>query len=570
MKKNLTIRQILLPIMIFAAGIPIALFAMISQERMRNSINKSAEMQISNDMIRANESLNIVLDKYDTMLFELCTDNEMIKIIDGINQGEDTLDVWKNAIENELCHMCNSEGPIKGITILTSKKKIIYYDELSGSAATTLWADEMSFPRMNKEVYYRGVTEPVGEEGKQKYIFQIIRDFVDYRGIYDDIGTVIFSIEISALDTVLKVGDTNTSIVENGKIIADLDRSKIGTIPNVKNTDDYRFTKIINSKSGFTILNTHSMKIYNEMMTEQMGFWIIIAICTIYILITLSYFMTKPYLNQIDQLALAMSEVEKGNFQVMIPEMEPNALELRKIYFGFNQMVKQIDHLINKVKSAVVDQKNAELSALEAQIDPHFLYNTLDTINWKAIELEQYDISEMVGALADILRYTVRNAGGETTIREEIHWMQQYILLQKGKFEKEPEISIVVPENLYECRIHKLLLQPFIENAMKHGFRGKAGELKLTLMMKEISEQIHITIQDNGNGMEEDELKVLNDRQIQSYLGQGGEHLGIVNVRRRLQLYYGDKADLYFESQVGSYTKVHLFIPVNDYEKTEE
>ena len=83
-----------------------------------------------------------------------------------------------------------------------------------------------------------------------------------------------------------------------------------------------------------------------------------------------------------------------------------------------------------------MEQKNAELSALEAQIDPHFLYNTLDTINWKAIELGEFEISEMLGALADILRYTVKNAGAETSIEQELHWLAMYILLQKAKLEE--------------------------------------------------------------------------------------------------------------------------------------
>ena len=98
------------------------------------------------------------------------------------------------------------------------------------------------------------------------------------------------------------------------------------------------------------------------------------------------------------------------------------------------------------MKSAVVEQKNAELSALEAQIDPHFLYNTLDTINWKAIENEQYDISGMVGALADILRYTVKNAGGTTTVSKELGWLRHYCCLLYTSVELPVQTMIACAE----------------------------------------------------------------------------------------------------------------------------
>lgn len=570
MGKNQTIRKKFLPIFFCMVGLPVILFALISQQRMRDSINESIAVQIENNLNHASESLNMVLDKYDTMLFELCTDDEMINILNDINEGNDTLDIRKNAIENELCHMCNREGPIKGITIITKKKQVIYYDELADSSLHTVWADEISFPKMKNEVCYRGSVEPVGQAGKQMHMFQIMRKLGGCGTTRKDVGLVVFSIDIKSLDPVLRAGDNDfISIVENGKIIADLDRSKIGKDLNAEKTDEYRYTEMLNSKSGFTILNAHALRIYNRMMWDQVAYWVIIAAGFWGILIALSYFMTRPYLEKIDQLAFAMNEVEKGNFRVRVPEFENDAIEIRKISGGFNHMVKQIDLLIDQVKNAVVDQKNAELAALEAQIDPHFLYNTLDTINWKAIEQEQYDISEMLGALGDILRYTVRNAGGETTIGEEIHWMKQYILLQNVKFKREPEVSICVPEEFYQYHIRKLLLQPFVENAIKHGFKGRDDELKLSLIIRKMGNQLHITIQDNGNGIDMEKLKNLNESRAEEYSGQGGEHLGVINVRERLKLYYGDGAELYFESQVGSYTKVHLFIPLSDCGETD-
>lgn len=193
--------------------------------------------------------------------------------------------------------------------------------------------------------------------------------------------------------------------------------------------------------------------------------------------------------------------------------------------------------------------------AMEAQIDPHFLYNTLDTINWKAIEHEEYEISQMVGALADILRYSIRNPGDTVSINQEIYWLGQYVMLQKEKLEAPLQVVVDVPEELQEYRIHKLLLQPFLENAIKHGLYQKKGECCLKIRMRLADDQIHIMVEDNGKGIDKAMLELLNEK-----TSSMGEHVGVANVRKRLELYYGDDADIYFESKKGCYTIVHLFV----------
>lgn len=164
----------------------------------------------------------------------------------------------------------------------------------------------------------------------------------------------------------------------------------------------------------------------------------------------------------------------------------------------------------------------------------------------------------MVGALADILRYTVKNAGGTASISEEIAWLKQYIMLQSAKFGKRLDVKIYMPEDVKECRIHKLLLQPFVENTIKYAFADQE-ECALNIRMKKSGEQLHILIQDNGQGMDPDMVAKFNQEECEM---EG--HLGIANVRKRLKLYYGRQAALYFESEAGNYTKVHLFIPIEE------
>lgn len=257
-----------------------------------------------------------------------------------------------------------------------------------------------------------------------------------------------------------------------------------------------------------------------------------------------------------DLLKNVFDRIKEGDYtsRIVIPNGVPK--EWAVLMKEFNKGVEKTEQLVHQTKEAVIEQKNAEIAALEAQIDPHFLYNTLDTINWKAIEHEDYEVSDMVGALADILRYTIKNPNEVCSIEQEIYWLEQYILFQKAKLGRELEIIYDVPEELKGYEIHKLLLQPFVENSIKHGFPKSEKDCVLRIKIRDLGDQIHIGIKDNGVGMDGKLVDLYNQQQDNM-----DGHLGIANVCRRMRLYYGGEADLYFESEPGEYTKVHLFLP---------
>lgn len=297
------------------------------------------------------------------------------------------------------------------------------------------------------------------------------------------------------------------------------------------------------------------VKMFGSDLKNDLTLWIVLSLFAvslfiICILVVMTMFEIKAMITNVFQ------KVKEGDYTTRIVISDNMPKELVYLMQGFNSGMDKTEELVHKTKEAIVEQKNAEIAALEAQIDPHFLYNTLDTINWKAIEHEDYEVSDMVGALADILRYTIKNPNEVCTIEKEIYWLEQYIFFQKERLGRELELIYDVPEELKVYEIHKLILQPFVENSMKHGFPKSGRSCVLRIKMRDVGDQIHIGIKDNGIGMPEHLVEWYNQHQDEMR-----DHLGIANVCRRLRLYYGDKADLFFESEPGEYTKVHLFIP---------
>ena len=562
MKRERTLRQKLTPFFILAVAVPIVIFACLSMYRLEQSMRASLDRQIDGNLNKADQCLDMVLDKYGTLLYDLCTDDEVISLVEEINRDQDGLEVNSNYLRRRLSHICNRNDGIEGITIITAEGRTIYYDHLSASSVSSSWAADIAPPLITHGAVYEGMTEPVSSGGDEVYMLRIARRLVNYEDIHKETGTVVMSINESLLTEALDAWDVAENYLLCGNVVISArDNKNIGKTAEDIRRDGYEYTSAVNETTGFTIYNRQSLKAYRDTLYEQGLFWLLIAAALAGGVFVLGYVLTRPYLKEIDTIAAAMNEVEQGNFQTEVAVNEKMPVEIRKISSGFNEMVQHIEMLIEQVKAAILEQKNAELSALEAQIDPHFLYNTLDTINWKAIERGEFEISEMVGALADILRYTVKNAGGETSIEQELYWLRQYIILQSTKEGKEIRVTLDVPDELRGCRIHKLLLQPFVENAVKHGMKHREGECKIDISMRSTDRQIHIMIMDNGNGMTASTLAKLNSGAFERDKEYLSSHLGIANVRKRLRLYYGEQADIYFESRLDKYTKVHLFIP---------
>lgn len=556
MKEDRTLRKSLLMLTIVFLVVPLTALSLLMQLRIWDIFRDNMQVNMQENLQSANQTFNMVMDKYDTVLYDFCTDDGVIEMVERINRNEDALDISSNQLRRALSHICNRNSGIEAITLVTSSGRTFFYDRNAASFVATTWADSVKVPVVEKgAVYQSGSSIPDDKDG-HIHLIQVARRFVDYQNIHRAIGTVIISINQDVLwDHMSARADSQFYLCEDDTVIAAKDIKQINY--NVKDISrkNKQVLSMENEESGWTIYDFYSTREYNQAMTSRMAMDLFSTILSILFVLVLLFFASGPIMQQVNQLVNAMEKVERGDFSVKVEKIPNLPREITHIVDGFNTMVQRIGVLMTQVKTSMVEQKNAELSAMEAQIDPHFLYNTLDTINWKAIENEEYEISSMVGALADILRYSIRNPGETVSMGQEIYWLSQYTMLQKEKLTQPLELITDVPEELGKYRIHKLILQPFIENAIKHAFYQQTATCRLEVGMRLSGHQIHITIKDNGRGIPEDMLKQLNDDQSEL---KG--HVGITNVRRRLKLYYGDAAAIYFESRQGMGTTVHLFV----------
>lgn len=555
-RREKTLRRTLTFFMVLALVLPMLIFAMLSQYRIWRVSNQYLDERVDQDIQNMTDALDLALDKYSTLLYDFCTDDDVIELVENIDQADDELDVNSSNLRRQLVHICNRNAGVEAITLVTEEDKIFFYDQVMASSITSNWAGDVAIPDTSEGPVYHGVEKMIPTEEGDLHLFQIARRLVDYRDINRQIGTVIISINADRLQKVLNSGKNSEAFIcEGNRIIAAENMDHIGQDISSIGNQSVKIRSVINETSGWVLYNYYSIGIYLEAFWYQTLLGLGVTVFMVFAVVCAIQYATSPLLSRIDELVLAMHQVQQGDFDVRVKDSGDLPSEVQKILEGFNSMVNRIGALIDRVKRSAEEQKNAELSAMEAQIDPHFLYNTLDTINWKALEKGEYDISNMVGALADILRYTIRNPGETVSIGQELYWLKEYTSLQAEKLEQPLIVETDVSEKVKTYRIHKLLLQPFVENSIKHGMEQSQKECRLKISIRLSGDQLHIAIKDNGSGMSQAQLDQLNNEHIET-----PGHVGLANVRKRLKLYYGEEATVFFESREGSYTRVHLFV----------
>ena len=273
------------------------------------------------------------------------------------------------------------------------------------------------------------------------------------------------------------------------------------------------------------------------------------------VLSLVSNIVTRP-LKKVNQ---AMVEFRKGDFQQYV-EVETSD-EVGEVAICFNQMVTDIKQLIDENYVMELRKKESELTALQAQINPHFLYNTLDSLYWQAQEANNEEIAENILALSNLFRQVLGEGKSVTTVWQEVNLVKQYLKIQKMRFTKRLEYKIDIEEEIGNEIIPKLILQPFVENAVVHGFENVDTPCSIYVGGKRIPQGIEFVIEDTGIGMNEEQVKeILNTDDGERYKGHRIGRYAIKNVKERLTLMYHERFEMMVDSAPGKGTKITLQI----------
>lgn len=318
----------------------------------------------------------------------------------------------------------------------------------------------------------------------------------------------------------------------------------------------------------YTYYETKGMEQIRLTMEEKFAkmtwFCVVVFAFLLLFALFLSIIIPNSIVKPIHHMNEVTNQVAKGDLTVRANVSQ--GAEVKKLSDSLNSMIEKIEYLLLAVKIDETNLREAELELLQAQINPHFLYNTLDTIVWLAEAGKQDKVVEMVTCLSDFFRTSLNHGNGMFTLREEERHLRSYLHIQQVRYQDILEYEINFPDSLKEVIIPKITLQPIVENALYHGIKNRRGRGRIIVNAISIDNDVIISVVDNGIGMTTERLNEVINRLEQTNKGgdEKQDFYGLYNVNQRIKLKFGDSYGLSIASAYGKGTCVKVKIPFEE------
>lgn len=400
-----------------------------------------------------------------------------------------------------------------------------------------------------------------------------INNRIDNRLDKKDFGVLLIDVKISDLTKLFRNIniDSNTRsyiINKDNQIVYSDDASLIGTELLIEANDTKMDGWVHYAGEPFFANEYHSRRTDWKLITLDTksdikhytiyfrNLNMLVGLFGILIALILSVIVAKHFTKPLLRLKNSVNQVERGNFHTQAPVISED--EIGSLTESFNRMTAYIQSLINDVYKSEIHRKEAHLKALQSQINPHFLYNTLDSMSAIAVLKKVPIISTMSKMLAEMFRYSISQGEQMVKLHEELQQVSRYLEIQRIRYDDKFESNIHVEPSLQDYLIPKLSIQPIVENAIYHGLELKPDQGQITIACYTSDPFVIIEVEDNGVGIPEDKLHEINStltRQISD------EHIGLANVMERIQLHYGKPYGIEISSQEQKGTKVTFKLP---------
>lgn len=538
------------------------------------------------------DSIEVLRNDMQNICTYLCVNEDIIKILRSTNSEElnENFQLWLDeAPMNIVLDMIALKGYIKTIAIYPENGVNPYLRCLDSSSYVS------NIESLRNSEMYQSAVEAKGKvlwrfaKKDTSSVYQANRSdkIVLYREIFDlakknKLGFLVIGASSenfyelcknavqSKEEGILILNPNGEELLKYGKQYSDVtsfllkDLSwKTKNLNGIVELPNYTVIWAQKEKNNFIFCKIVPRLSFRDLLRQSVGTPLIllavllVGLCPIFLFI--SNVITKP----LNQLTVAMGKFRKGDFTQKIPVNTRD--ELGVVAECFNVMVEDIKTLIDTNYVMALHEKESELNALQAQINPHFLYNTLDALYWRAIDCDNEEIGEDILALSDLFRLVLGQGKGIITVKEEENLIETYLHIQKMRFSKKLDYRISMEPAIENARIPKLILQPFIENAIVHGFENSGTKCLITVegaMIEKDKEYIEFRISDTGRGMTKEQLdEIWNVENSKRYASQRIGHYAINNVRERLELKYREDFNFQIQSEVGKGTIVSIIIP---------
>lgn len=288
--------------------------------------------------------------------------------------------------------------------------------------------------------------------------------------------------------------------------------------------------------------------------------FLIIAVSVALFSLCLSTMMSGYMVKPLQKITETMRQIREGDMQLRLKNLETESTEIREMGDTFNQMLDQMEEMIAKEYQTKLMVNQMEYKALQSQINPHFLYNTLDTMSAIAEVQNCQVVSNLSQALSHIFRYSLDMKHPMTTVEKEILHLKNYIYVMNVRMSNEVKYKIEADPQTYRLFLPRLTIQPLVENALKHGVKNVRGEKKIEIKIAPEKSVLQIVVEDNGDGFDATKLNQALQENRLDYVEKGSS-IGIHNINARIRLLYGEAYGVRVDSAPGQGTRAIVTMP---------
>jgi len=556
--------------------IPIVVTNTLFYERISDNVRTENINQISASMEKTKNEFTRLINSGITLSHAIYQDNNLSDLLGRKYSGvEDYFLYFSKYLRDLLKKYLLAYDTIEDINIYSSNDTIAAADtyyKLDDEIRQTVWYSKLqTIP--NKILVFSGIQlNPLISKRKVSIIRKLDRANDGNENIlkidlnYKMIGMIISDKNMDG-DIFLVNGDnaivysTDPSYMASDYYFTSFNQVRPGHDKYVINLDLSDTTSL----SGWKIVGIFKESKITGAIYPALGFVSILAIISLTAASLAIILISRSFNHRIITISRHMEKVKNQEFDLI--DEKGGADEIGLLMSDFNSMTLRIKKLIQDVyeadiqkKSLELERKQAELNALQSQINPHFLFNTLESIRIRSLMKNETETADIVKSLSKTFRRMLVWGNDLITIRSEMEYIMDYLQIQKYRFSEKLNYEIYVPDEVYEYKISKMAIQPFIENSCVHGIEGKVGNGLIALTIKKAGDKLEILIEDNGCGIPPEKLGDIRNNLLQTG-DLKGANIGIRNVCNRLRLFYGNEFEFNIESVQDEGTQVYIKIP---------
>ena len=560
----------------------VAIVTVISMNYTRTSVFDNSSLYTQTIIQQMNQNIDSYIDYMENISYLVSSNEDVQSYLFGDEPDPES----RVRILNQFKTILDSRSDILNLGIIGENGRMLindalrltnpdldihtqqwYTNALNGSASSYLSSSHVQHIISGERPWVitlsRGIRNKASEVGNQKEgVFFIDLNYSaiselcnqsmvgnqGYAFILDAEGNIVYHPQQQQLYNELQT--------ENISLIMGTDQD---TVLFGKGSSEKLYSISRSGKTGWTVVNCVRVEELLRKSNKAQSLYVLVAMGLMIVALFFSRFISRSITQPIQQLCDSMERVQEGDFSVSDIVVESQN-EIGSLTKSFNVMTHRIQDLMEQNIREQEAKRKSELKALQSQINPHFLYNTLDSIIWMAEGKKNEEVVLMTASLARLLRQSISNEDEVVSIGNEIEYVRSYLTIQKMRYKDKLEFEIDVDPSIKYIKIVKLVLQPIVENAIYHGLKYKESKGLLIVRGYTRGENAFIEIADNGVGMDAETLKHIFERHKVNYHSNG---VGVYNVQKRLQLHYGADYGITYRSEPGIGTTATIIIPRN-------